>query len=37
MMGLRAKFNLSILIAFVVGFGIAAIVLRSVVIDIADD
>lgn len=36
-MGLRAKFNLSILIAFVVGFGIAAIVLHGVVIDIADD
>jgi HAMP domain-containing protein len=36
-MGLRAKFNLSILVAFVVGFGIAAIVLHSVFIDAARD
>jgi HAMP domain-containing protein len=32
-MGLRAKFNLSILLAFVVGFGIAALVLHRVFID----
>jgi HAMP domain-containing protein len=32
-MGLRAKFNLSILLAFVVGFGIAALVLQRVFID----
>jgi HAMP domain-containing protein len=34
-MGLRLKFNLSILIAFLIGFGIAAVVLRSVFIDTA--
>ena len=31
-MGLRAKFNLAILVAFLVGFGIAATVLHSVFI-----
>jgi methyl-accepting chemotaxis protein len=36
-MGLRTKFNLSILVAFAVGFGIAAIVLRGVFIDNAND
>jgi protein-histidine pros-kinase len=36
-MGLRAKFNLAILVAFVIGFGIAAVVLHSVVIDDARD
>jgi len=32
-MGLRAKFNLSILVAFLIGFGVAALVLRNVFID----
>ena len=32
-MGLRAKFNISILVAFLIGFGIAAAVLHSVFID----
>jgi methyl-accepting chemotaxis protein len=32
-MGLRAKFNLSILAAFLIGFGIAALLLHSVFID----
>ncbi len=36
-MGLRAKFNLSILVAFLIGFGIAAAVLHSVFIDSARD
>jgi len=36
-MGLRAKFNLSILVAFLIGFGIAAAVLHSVFIDTARD
>jgi HAMP domain-containing protein len=36
-MGLRAKFNLAILVAFFVGFGIAAVVLHSVFIDEARD
>lgn len=36
-MGLRAKFNLSILGAFLIGFAIAAIVLHSVFIDTARD
>jgi HAMP domain-containing protein len=36
-MGLRAKFNLSILLAFAIGFGIAALVLNRVFIDNARD
>jgi HAMP domain-containing protein len=36
-MGLRAKFNLSILVAFAIGFGVAAIVLYGVFIDNAND
>ena len=36
-MGLRLKFNLSILVAFLIGFGVAAVVLRSVFIDTARD
>lgn len=36
-MGLRAKFNLAILVAFLIGFGIAAVVLRGVFIDTARD
>src|SRR6201996_6242252 len=36
-MGLRAKFNLAIVVAFLIGFGIAALVLRSVFIDTARD
>jgi methyl-accepting chemotaxis protein len=36
-MGLRTKFNLSILVAFLIGFGIAAAVLHSVFIDNARD
>src|SRR5271154_1448165 len=36
-MGLRAKFNLAVLVAFVVGFGIAALVLHSVFISGARD
>ena len=34
-MGLRAKFNLAILVAFLIGFGIAALVLRGVFIESA--
>jgi protein-histidine pros-kinase len=34
-MGLRLKFNLSILIAFLIGFGVAALVLRGVFVDTA--
>jgi HAMP domain-containing protein len=34
-MGLRAKFNVAILVAFALGFAIAAVVLRSVFIDAA--
>lgn len=36
-MGLRAKFNFAILVAFAVGFVIAAVVLRSVFVDAARD
>lgn len=36
-MGLRTKFNLSILVAFLIGFAIAAAVLHSVFIDTARD
>ena len=36
-MGLRAKFNLATLLAFLIGFGIAAVVLRGVFIDTARD
>ena len=36
-MGLRAKFNISVLVAFVIGFGIAAAILHSVFIDSARD
>lgn len=36
-MGLRVKFNVSILVAFVIGFGIAAAMLRSVFISDARD
>jgi protein-histidine pros-kinase len=36
-MGLRLKFNLSILIAFLIGFGVAAVVLRGVFVDTARD
>jgi HAMP domain-containing protein len=36
-MGLRAKFNLSILAAFIVGFAVAAVVLRNVTITAARD
>ena len=36
-MGLRAKFNLSVLVAFLIGFGIAAAVLHGVFIDDARD
>jgi len=32
-MGLRAKFNLSVLLAFLIGFGIAAVVLHGIFID----
>jgi HAMP domain-containing protein len=35
--GLRAKFNISILVAFLIGFGIAAAVLHSIFIDSARD
>jgi HAMP domain-containing protein len=36
-MGLRAKFNVAILVAFAIGFGIAAIALHKVFIDNADE
>ena len=36
-MGLRAKFNIAILVAFFIGFGIAALVLHEVFIDQARD
>ena len=36
-MGLRAKFNIAILVAFLIGFGIAALVLHGVFIDQARD
>ena len=36
-MGLRAKFNLAILVAFLIGFGVAAVVLRGVFVDAARD
>ena len=36
-MGLRAKFNLAILVAFLIGFGVAAVALRGVFVDAARD